>query len=330
MSLISKNNYEAYLLDYVEDNLSPELIAELMLFFENNPDLKEDIEAFEVYELIPNKVELSGKSQLKKVDIIVDSSNYESFLIAEIEGLNSAEISTQLKLFLESSSALKEEFLVYQNTKVIAPTILFEEKKLLKKKEPKIIPLYWWPAVAAAIVFLVWLNVFNDSVNQQYYPLAETDKMMMQENDKDDTLAFYVFDEVKIPIEVNQEVIVKRGKGTKILVQSVMLKDESASFSNVLEKETEEKNNTSEIDDHKIKEEEVLYAESNVRIVYEDAVSAELISAPAKKKVTKLRIVSKAIKHQVKSSLFDKGRDRVLLAINSKPLRFIKSRKKKE
>ncbi len=65
MSLITKNNYEAYLLDYVEENLSPELIAELMLFFENNPELKEDLEAFEIHELIAPCVVLKDKSHLK-------------------------------------------------------------------------------------------------------------------------------------------------------------------------------------------------------------------------------------------------------------------------
>ena len=44
MSNINRNNYEAFLLDYVEQNLTAELVAELMLFLEQNPDLKAELE----------------------------------------------------------------------------------------------------------------------------------------------------------------------------------------------------------------------------------------------------------------------------------------------
>ena len=49
MTLITKNNYEAYMLDYVEEKLSPELTNELMLFLENNPEIKMEIEKSEIH-----------------------------------------------------------------------------------------------------------------------------------------------------------------------------------------------------------------------------------------------------------------------------------------
>ena len=61
MSLITKNNYEAFLLDYVEGNLSPEHTAELMLFFENNPELKEDLDDFALLTLDVPETQLKNK-----------------------------------------------------------------------------------------------------------------------------------------------------------------------------------------------------------------------------------------------------------------------------
>jgi hypothetical protein len=118
MSLITQNNYEAYLLDYVEGNLSPERIAELMLFFENNPELKEDLEAFEIHELVAPTIELIDKNQLKKEASLITLSNYEYFLVAEIESLNTPEISRRLHLFLERHPSLQKEFVTYKKNKI--------------------------------------------------------------------------------------------------------------------------------------------------------------------------------------------------------------------
>jgi len=85
MNLITRKNYEAYLLDYVEGNLSPELIAELMLFLEQNPDLKEVLEDFEIHKLEPVEDLGFDKTRLKKETGIITSDNYEDFIIAEVE-----------------------------------------------------------------------------------------------------------------------------------------------------------------------------------------------------------------------------------------------------
>ncbi len=65
MSLITKNNYEAFLLDYIEGNLSPEMRAELMLFFENHPELKEDLDDFELVSTNPEEIIFKDKESLK-------------------------------------------------------------------------------------------------------------------------------------------------------------------------------------------------------------------------------------------------------------------------
>jgi hypothetical protein len=337
MSLITKNNYEAYLLDYVEENLSPELIAELMLFFENNPELQEDLEAFEIHELIAPSIVLVDKSQLKKDDILITSSNYEEFLIAEIEGLNTPEISIQLNLFLDSNPTLNKEFSAYQKTKLVAPSIIFNEKKSLLQKERKVIPLYWWSSsAAAAIVILVWFNGFNYGTERQYFPVAEIGGIMSIEDENEDSLGFYVFDDDKpqialveksFPNKINK----KENDFKKNLAVDVSKKEEINALASVTE--LEHVMDTLELKEVtpkevEIKDEEILFAENSVRITYEDEVLDDVTPAPQKKKMSKFDIFRKVIKQQIKTNILDKGRDGILLAENSRPLNFIRGKKK--
>ena len=113
MNLITKNNYEAFLLDYVEGNLSPEHTAELMLFFENNPSLKEDLDDFEILTLTPPALEMD-KEELKIEESIVSLATFEDAIIAEIEDENTADQSAALFLFLKENPSKKHELVAYQ------------------------------------------------------------------------------------------------------------------------------------------------------------------------------------------------------------------------
>lgn len=44
---INSHNYEAFFLDYHEGNLSPQQVADLLLFLEQHPGLKQDFDSFE-------------------------------------------------------------------------------------------------------------------------------------------------------------------------------------------------------------------------------------------------------------------------------------------
>ena len=51
---INKNNYEAFFLDYHEGNLSPQQVADLLLFIEQHPELEEEFESFENFSIADN------------------------------------------------------------------------------------------------------------------------------------------------------------------------------------------------------------------------------------------------------------------------------------
>ena len=336
MSLITKNNYEAYLLDYIEGTLSASHIAELMLFFEKNPEFKEDIEAFEIYELLPPEVQLLDKATLKKEEGLINLANYEDFFIAEMEGLNSPEVSEEVHFFLAANPNLKKEFNDYQKLQLLAPGIIFEDKRALLKKDTKVFPLYWWVSSAAAAILIVfWFNGFNGTAEIPYSPLTGTNAVSWDEEEKEDTLNFYVHADEKPQIAV----VVHKEVEKPVKKEKVHLNKNKPSNSELKEeaslavvqiykedtaelKETHPKENTVE--------EDVLYAENSVKIIYEDEPLTTALPRSEQKKMTKLRLIRKALKQQLKEKVLDKGKGGVLLAVNAKPFNFIRGRNKKK
>ncbi|MGZ4048212.1 MAG: hypothetical protein ACXVNN_02550 [Bacteroidia bacterium] len=234
---INKNNYEAFFLDYHEGNLSPQQVADLLLFIEQHPELKEEFESFENFTLEDfSGITFENKSGLKKeitndnkdeyfirsvedtlssieknlLDNFIkqhpqyiadlnlfqktklnpDSSivfeNKESLkhiavstddlLIASIEGLLSKEETVLLSQQLTADVEMQHNLSLYKQTRLIPDaSIVFEGKEELKRKERKAIPLFYYVAIAASLLFLFGLYfVFNNNNNSDEQKIAKT------------------------------------------------------------------------------------------------------------------------------------------------------------
>jgi len=71
---VNKNNYEAFLLDYIERNLSAEMTAELMLFLQQNPAIELGIEDFKIISLKNEEEKFDAKNALKRKEFEVNKS----------------------------------------------------------------------------------------------------------------------------------------------------------------------------------------------------------------------------------------------------------------
>src|ERR1035437_3350257 len=121
---IDRNNYEMYFLDYLEGRLTTDETAALLLFANENPDLKELLEGEEIISLVPDeKIGFFPKSALKKntisdienepavseensysgeaLRVSISAGNYEEFMIRyyenELEEVEKAELANFLK-----------------------------------------------------------------------------------------------------------------------------------------------------------------------------------------------------------------------------------------
>lgn len=133
---ITRENYEAYFLDYHEGNLTEGQKAALMEFLAQNPSLKEEFWAFEMVELEEENISLPfDRSFLKKpVSNTVHPSISEETLIAYHEGdLGDEEKRQVLKAVAESPEARKA-FTLYSLSRLEADaSIVFPAKAALKK-----------------------------------------------------------------------------------------------------------------------------------------------------------------------------------------------------
>jgi hypothetical protein len=130
---IDLHNYEAFFLDYHEGTLSPRQVAELMLFVEQHPHLKAELESFESISLndFEDDTIFAGKDKLKKA---VTADNFEEMAIAFVEGTLPVEMQEGLLAFVEKNPSYKVQLELFRSTVLPADQITFEGKEKLKKK----------------------------------------------------------------------------------------------------------------------------------------------------------------------------------------------------
>ncbi len=129
---ITKNNYEAYFLDYHEGNLSTQEVADLLLFLSQHPELKTAFEDFENIKLEDADAPVfQNKDRLKKN---ITADNCDHYFIGAIEGtLDPVELDL-LTAFLKDQPAFLTTFNAFKKTKLTAdPTLVFNDKERLKK-----------------------------------------------------------------------------------------------------------------------------------------------------------------------------------------------------
>lgn len=158
---INRSNYEAYLLDWMEGNLTVELQQELKAFLAANPDLQVDLELDEWIKLAEPEQIFELKDRLKRG--VINQENIEWYLTVRTEGDTSEVEDRMIENFLELHPKWRRDQQLFLMAKVpVDKEIVFENKAGLYRN--RIIPLYRRKAlyytVAAAVVVLL-IGVFQ-------------------------------------------------------------------------------------------------------------------------------------------------------------------------
>lgn len=139
---INRNNYEIYIIDYLDGNLSPAQVDELLLFLNQNPDIKEEVDGLE--NTLPEAAEepavFTGKAALKQLDPSrpgsIKRDDHETWFIAAVEGTLSEDEMLILDDFLKENPDLQKDFDLFMATKLEADAnVVFQDKDLLKQPE---------------------------------------------------------------------------------------------------------------------------------------------------------------------------------------------------
>ena len=133
---INIKNYEAFLLDYMEGNLSEENISLLKDFAASHPELNIDLEDTELVSLEKDESIFTSKENLKKTGPSTGSGTgliTDELFVGYIENTLSKEEKNKVEQICSEDKVLANELRIYKNTILSAETnIVFENKESLK------------------------------------------------------------------------------------------------------------------------------------------------------------------------------------------------------
>ncbi|MCF8217399.1 MAG: hypothetical protein K9I29_03725 [Bacteroidales bacterium] len=135
---INRNNYEAYMIDYLDGNLTSAQTDELMLFLDENPDIKAEAEGLDmtvnpVDEQSPVYDEKAALKQPVTDDSgTITEDNYETWFIAFVEGNLSNDEKSHLHTYLNQNPEKQKELELFKATKLQPEEVTFENKSQLK------------------------------------------------------------------------------------------------------------------------------------------------------------------------------------------------------
>jgi hypothetical protein len=135
MNRINFNNYEAWLLDYTEGNLSAEDTAELLLFLEQHPELQMDVDNLMEFTLPSDEIiSADFKHRLHK-DEADFKEHFESLCIAFYDKSITAADRNELESILKQNPHWTKEFNAFEHTYIKQESDLeFSAKSSLKKQ----------------------------------------------------------------------------------------------------------------------------------------------------------------------------------------------------
>ena len=157
---IDRSNYEIWLIDWLDGNLSQIEIEELQLFLEKNPDLKDEVEELNTVRLSSLPESYSLKDQLKKTPADLTVAQIEYLSAAYLEGDLSLYQNSELKEIVESDPEKKRIFQLTQRMKLTPLSVSYKHKSRLTRITfaGRIIRLSVIGLLAAAIIVLAIIN----------------------------------------------------------------------------------------------------------------------------------------------------------------------------
>ena len=162
MEKINRHNYEAYFLDYLEGNLSAEEKHDLLVFLDQNPDLKKELDLdLAQVSLDPSATVFADKASLKvEDDAVLSMITVDAWMIESVEKNLTASKQQELDDFIKKHQ-LEKTYTAYQST-ILKPDLneVFAEKRKLKVATGIVIPMYARvAAVAAVAVFIISIAI---------------------------------------------------------------------------------------------------------------------------------------------------------------------------
>lgn len=168
---IDRYNYEVFFIDYFDHVLNPQEVAELLIFLEENPDIKEEFENFE-HIVIPydSDIVFPLKNNLKRTNNAVPFSDND--IIAFLEGDLDSESSKNFTFQLNNDPSLQIRVNTFKNTYLTPDESIFLNNKNNLKRHglvPIVLKISYFAISVAAVVFIALglINFFSQNSQEK-------------------------------------------------------------------------------------------------------------------------------------------------------------------
>ena len=131
---IDRSNYEIWLIDYLDGNLSDLQVEHLKLFLTGNPDLKEEFDELNTFSLNPLTQSYPHKDYLIKSTSDLAGSQFEYLCVAFLENDLSAAQQNELKESIDQDPEKKRIFELIQKMRLYPAGISYKYKNQLIKR----------------------------------------------------------------------------------------------------------------------------------------------------------------------------------------------------
>ncbi|MEC5147610.1 zf-HC2 domain-containing protein [Chitinophaga sp. 212800010-3] len=168
---INISNYESYFLSYIDNELSDAERAALLVFLENHPQFRQELELLEGTRLVPDTdIVFDNKAALYRSG--QEELDYEALMLSYIDGELSGAEKKELEEHLQQQPAARKELALLQAVKLSPDTsLVFPDKTTLyrtsQRKPVFIYKRIGWAAAAAAVAGIIfWLSVGGDHTSK--------------------------------------------------------------------------------------------------------------------------------------------------------------------
>lgn len=163
---ITTSNYESFVISYLDGSLDPVGVAELLLFLELHPAIKEEVSEISSFSLKPSEDLKYGFKELllqpaDKDAIHLNRENYELYFIAAHENDLSPKGIEKVRKFVKAHPETEKDYLTYKDAKIRPDqTVVYPSAANLKKAVPAAGSRLLFTTLAAAASILILISLF--------------------------------------------------------------------------------------------------------------------------------------------------------------------------
>lgn len=159
MGNINIHNYESFLIDFIEDQLTEDVRAELLSFLDNHPELKAELDSFEMINVpIDQNITYKTKQELKQKELSPDY--HDELLIGYLEETLTSKEMQEVEELIANDTTIAKNLKLYRISKCKAdPNIQFQSKNLIKRHPIYLQSRFYYSvAIAATIALLIGIG----------------------------------------------------------------------------------------------------------------------------------------------------------------------------